>query len=526
MDLTRLNATPDHLAILTADGWRPAVGSGVDIDCASTPQGLAVWLVAPAVELLAVRLRWHLAVPEGVRVLPDAWERGYGDLEWRGLVPERACPWYVLLADGDRLHGVGVATGGSAFACWQVDEAGITLELDVRCGGLGVRLGRRRLAAATVVVRPGAAGEDPHAAAHAFCRQLCPAPRLPAEPVYGGNDWYHAYGDNSAAIIRADGALIAELTAGLANRPWMVIDAGWNRQGSNGCPGGPWEPNQRFGDMAALAADLRRQGVRAGLWIRPLLHRRGLPAGWAIDAARHHEADEMVLDPSVPEVLAQTEELLRTITGWGYGLVKHDFSTFDITGRWGFQMGSRVTADGWRLRDDGITTAEAILGLYRAIRRGAGEALVLGCNTVGHLAAGLVEIQRTGDDTSGRFWERTRKMGINTLAMRLPQHGALFAVDADCVGITPAVPWELNRQWLDVLARSGTPLFVSPDQGCLDPEVRAALRAAFAAASQPRPISRALDWQQTVQPVRWLHADGAATYRWQAPDGAWPVVPA
>ncbi len=47
-------------------------------------------------------------------------------------------------------------------------------------------------------------------------------------------------------------------------------------------------------------------------------------------------------------------------------------------------------------------------------------------------------------------------MGVNTLAFRLPQHGTLFTLDADMAGITEDVPWELNRQWLDVLARSGT----------------------------------------------------------------------
>ena len=37
---------------------------------------------------------------------------------------------------------------------------------------------------------------------------------------------------------------------------------------------------------------------------------------------------------------------------------------------------------------------------------------------------------RTGDDTSGRIWERTRRMGVNTLAFRLPQHNAFYHIDA------------------------------------------------------------------------------------------------
>ena len=90
-----------------------------------------------------------------------------------------------------------------------------------------------------------------------------------------------------------------------------------------------------------------------------------------------------------------------------------------------------------------------------------GDALVIGCNTVSHLSAGVFEICRIGDDTSGTEWARTRKMGVNTLAFRGAQHGAFYVADADCVGVTNAVPWAMNRQWLDLLSRSGTMLFVS-----------------------------------------------------------------
>ena len=114
------------------------------------------------------------------------------------------------------------------------------------------------------------------------------------------------------------------------------------------------------------------------------------------------------------------------------------------------------------------------------LRETAGERVLLdGCNTVGHLGQGIFDLQRTGDDTSGRQWERTRRMGVNTLAFRLPQHGTFYTVDADLVGITAAVPWELNQQWLDVLARSGAATIVSPGPPARGPEQRAALREAF-----------------------------------------------
>ena len=38
---------------------------------------------------------------------------------------------------------------------------------------------------------------------------------------------------------------------------------------------------------------------------------------------------------------------MREATGWGYEMVKHDFSTYDLLGQWGFEMGpNRRCPDG------------------------------------------------------------------------------------------------------------------------------------------------------------------------------------
>jgi len=135
---------------------------------------------------------------------------------------------------------------------------------------------------------------------------------------------------------------------------------------------------------------------------------------------------------------------------------------------------------------------------------------------LGHLAAGIFELQRTGDDTSGLQWKRTRQNGVNTLAFRAIQDRAFFAVDADCVGLANAgaVPWEKNRQWLDLVARSGTPLFVSWRRQLAGPEERKALRDAFLRASEPAPTAEPLDWMETSAPRRWRFGNEEATYDW------------
>jgi len=487
-------------------------GKGVAVEAAVRGSSLPVRVEAAEAPLLRIKLRWKARVPERWRIVNDQWERSYGDLEWRGMNAERVLPWMFLAFDGAATHGYGVETGPSSFALWQVDTYGISLWLDVRNGGGAVKLGPRVLEAATVRARRGAAGESAFASARKFCGMLCAKPRLAAEPVYGGNNWYYAYGRNcSAADIERDSDLMAELAARAKNRPFMVIDDGWSPVNTSG----PWDRgNARFPDMAKLAASMKKRGVRPGIWMRPLLTSEKVSEAWKLRGTG--------LDPTVPEVMALVRADVGRLRQWGYELVKHDYSSFDLMGRWGLSMGAEMTDRGWHFADRSKTTAEVVLGLYRGIREAANDVLVIGCNTFGHLAAGLVEVQRTGDDTSGREFHRTRRMGVNTLAFRGPQHRTFFDVDADCAPITPQVPWEMSARWLDLVARSGTALFVSPDPRAVNADVKAALRKAFAEASVRREVAEPLDWMETTTPSRWRIDGRTVEYDWFGDEGGTP----
>ncbi|WP_217594723.1 hypothetical protein [Cohnella sp. GbtcB17] len=482
-------------------------GSGIKVDFRHGEAAVGVVLEAPGEAIMSVKVRWNQRSDKPLRILGDAWERAYGDLEWRGLVPERAMPWYFLADDGTRTAGCGVKTGASAFCCWQADIDGVTFTADVASGSEGVLLGARSLTIAEFVAQRGREGETPFAFARRFCRMLCASPRLPKQPVYGGNNWYYAYGNSSHEEILADSRFISLLASHPANRPYMVIDDGWQlASGGGACNGGPWTGNDRFPDMARLAGEMKAIGVKPGLWCRPLLTAENVPAEWI----RYEANGGRVLDPTVPEVLSYIGEAVGAMRAWGFELLKHDFTTYDLLGQWGFTMKSRPSAASPRFRDRSRTTAEIVLALYRTIAEASGEADIIGCNTIGHLAAGLFEIQRTGDDTSGKWWERTRYMGINTLAFRMPQHDTFFSHDADCIGLTPDVPWQQNRHWLRLLALSGTPLFVSARPSAVAPEQAAALRKAFDQAAVAREPAEPLDWQSTTCPSRWL-LDGEET---------------
>ena len=240
---------------------------------------LATEVTAEETPLCYVVLKWRFhdfeKRSESVRVLSDAWERAYGEQEWRGIVPERWMPWYFLVSNGSdsasdckgrHTEGFGVKVRPSSFCLWQYDKSGVTLCMDVRCGAKGMILGGRTLRASEVIFGDFCdctayqSGQD-------FCRAMCDDPIFPKKPIYGFNNWYYAYGKSSSEKILEDAKRLAEYTKGLKNRPYMVIDDGWQPNFNDG----PWDCGHPtlFPDMQALAAKIREHDVIPGIWIRP-----------------------------------------------------------------------------------------------------------------------------------------------------------------------------------------------------------------------------------------------------------------
>lgn len=489
----------------------------VEIICGTDKAG--VYIEAGNLPLSRVVLCWNRVVGP-CSVLNDHWERGYGDLEWSNIHPDRALPWYFMTTTGQETHGYGVKTGPRAMCSWLLDANSVRLVLDVRNGGDGVYLDGRKLYACDIVSRKGDAGEDPFDAAVDFCKKMCDHPVLPKEPVYGGNNWYYAYGRCSHESMVKDSKLMREMAGDAEVKPFMVIDAGWHTctDDWHKTDDDPWmDGTDNFPDMAETAKAMKAEGVRPGLWFRPLITSNKTPKEWLLKTNRKLGVNVhgLIMDPSIPEVLKEIEKYMKRFSDWGYEVVKHDFTSYDLLGRYGYRCGINLTESGWHFKDRSKTMAEIVLDLYHAIKRGAPDMLIIGCNTFSHLAAGIFEMQRIGDDTSGHQWERTRKMGVNTLAFRMPQHNTFYAVDADCVGLTNDVPWNLNRQWLDVLGNSGTVVLVSADPRAMGEDQKKAVSEAFKAASKDHPVSRPLDWLYTASPSVWKQSDGTIkTYDW------------
>lgn len=472
-----------------------------------------------------ITLRWNFTQDEErkepVKILGDAWERSYGELAWKGIEPDRLLPWYFAVSNGsDSIRDFegrytecfGVEVQPNAFCSWKYDNRGITLILNVKNGNLPINFENRTVNLCKVIF-----SEYRNISAFdslcKFCKEMCPSPLVSDTVVYGSNNWYYTYGNSSADEIISDSKIIAELCKDNSNPPYMVIDDGWTPYRTTP----PWTPNEKFGDMKVLAQKMKEIGVIPGIWVRFLndeKHVLDLP-----DEAKRLE-NKMYLDPTHPAVKKHIVDTTNYLVDCGYKLIKHDFSSYDITGQWGRTMSASPCKGKEGYYDRTKTTAQIIKEFYKLIKDTAGDTIILGCNTFGHLCAGLCEANRTGDDTSGRAWAPTRFNGVNTLAFRACQNNAFFVVDADCVGIMGKYDWAINSQWLTLVAQSGTSLFVSCKPSEAKDKTYEDLKREYVYASEQNGSIVPIDWMENNNPCEYYLNGKYVKFNWFEEHGA------
>ncbi|WP_204122656.1 alpha-galactosidase [Lacticaseibacillus mingshuiensis] len=515
-------ADPDKILLELEDGtwhdlvhdhiesWRlPDSETAVTITADGT-----ITLFSPHLLVARVRVDFPRAPRAEALFFGDAFERSYGDLQVHRFDDGQVYDWYLIEQNAAGQEAIGVAIQPNAFCAWTVKETTRTLWLDVRSGTEPVALGARALRCCRLVTHAYPAAQRLTAVLADFCARLAgrATPPVREAPLVGTNDWYFAYGANSRQLIVENARAMAALCQPFGYRPWVLIDDGWQVQHAADYNGGPWTGgNEKFGDMAEVAQELRDLGTRPGLWFRPLVTRESALAPFAL----HQEEATLTLDPSRPEVLAQVAADVRRFVSWGFELIKFDFSAFDVLGRWGNATGLDYFDRPCHFADRTHTTAEVFSQLYRTIKDAAGPALVMGCNTASHLSAGLLDVMRIGDDTSGVSFHRTVNRGVNTLAFRLAQEGSFYRIDADCVGITDAIPWAQNCEWLRLLAASNTTLFVSADLPGLPASQKQALQVAIGEALRNETQAVPADLRAGRTPQDWRTADGEAlSFEW------------
>ncbi|MBE6787484.1 MAG: alpha-galactosidase, partial [Ruminococcaceae bacterium] len=406
---------PDDLLISTDNYPLCRKAKGVTVRFEIAQHKLKLFVSAKTEKPKFILLRWNYKTAEEVKVFGDKWERSYADLFWSSINPELFMPWYFFVSSKRETTGIGVEVGAHSFVSFEYDSSGVSAWVDVRCGAQGVWLDGRELLACTFV-NESYTGISSFAAAKLFCNLMSPNPKLPDHIVYGSNNWYYAYGKSSREDILRDSEFLANLSEGLKNRPYMVIDDGWSLNLTDG----PWLPNDTFGDMKTLANEMRKKGVRPGIWVRLLANSELSNKNPKWQLKRECQTYTPPLDPSHPEVQEYLRQVLRSIKEWGFELLKHDYSTCDLFEGFGFNLNGSITnEENWTFFDNKKTSAEITLDFYRLIREECQDMVVISCDTIPHLSAGIFELCRIGDDTSGKSWSRTRALGVNSLAFRL-----------------------------------------------------------------------------------------------------------
>ena len=480
------------------------------------------------VKYLKLRFRGDLSFVD--KVYGDTWERSGGNcfVEWRSVMSSRIIPWFCYLKGGSTVKCYGVKTGADCFASWMVDVHGITLFLNLTNGKNGTDL-KEPLLACEVVELEGDDGEDAYLVAKRFSAMLCDAPVLPKEPIFGVNNWYWAYGRISHESVMNETDYLMKMCKGATHRPYMIIDDGWqlNRTyGEGAYIGGPWLPNERFNDISKTARVIHEKGAKAGIWFRPLLTLGDIPEEAKLEK---FSAGGVLLDPSHPYTLERVKKDAATIRSWGYDLIKHDFSTMDYFGA--APLTAENSNSGLYKRakqpfDKTMTNATIIKNFYKAIQNGAGDADVIGCNAIGHLCAGIHSTYRTGNDTSGRSFEWTRRFGVNSI-MRLPLNDTFYRADPDCAAFTERVDPSLNLDYLELCAFTGMTTLASVTPGILNGEQMKRINEIYLLADRDEARYGIVNYDKTANPNVFSAPNGSErrVYDWEsAYDGARVVL--
>ena len=97
MSFAQINADLDVVLIQTNEEWIKLerhsddlrISKNIEVFTDKVEGLLNISIAAPNPPIKRVVLRWRHSIEKKVKILGDHWERGYGDLEWRGIIPER-----------------------------------------------------------------------------------------------------------------------------------------------------------------------------------------------------------------------------------------------------------------------------------------------------------------------------------------------------------------------------------------------------------------------------------------------------
>jgi alpha-galactosidase len=294
-----------------------------------------------------------------------------------------------------------------------------------------------------------------------------PQPRRDAVPT-GWCSWYCFGRGVTAEQVLTNVESIAQNVPSLR---YIQIDDGYQPAM------GDWlESKAGFnGDVREVLRKIKEKGFEPALWVAPFIAEkksrlfRDHP-GWFIrggdgqplTSSGFRRGEWYALDGTHPEVQKHFEALFRTLRrDWGCTYFKLDFLF------WGAMQGGKF-------HDGAATRIEAYRRGMEAIRRGTGDAFVLGCNAPTWPSFGLVNGSRSSSSIR-RAWQAF----ANTARMNLSRNwlnGRLWWNDPDCAVFSGELPEEEYLFHATALRATGGMLLSGDDLTKLDPKRLALLR--------------------------------------------------
>ncbi len=300
-------------------------------------------------------------------------------------------------------------------------------------------------------------------------------PRLPfAAPPSGWCSWY-CFGPRVTAKQVLDNLdVIASQIPGLK---YIQIDDGYQPAM------GDWlETGSAFGgDVQSVLKKIRERGFEPAIWVAPFIAEQNSRL------FREH-SDWFVQDAAGAPLRSDTV----TFGGWRHGpwyavdgthsgAQSHLEHVFDTMRRaWGctyFKLDANFwgAIHGGRFHDRGATRIEAYRRGMEAVRRGAGDAFLLGCNHPIWPSLGLIHGSRSSNDIK-RDWKRIATTARQNLS-RNWQNGRLWWNDPDAVVLTGELPEEEFRFHATAIYAAGGMILSGDDLTAIPPARLAMLRA-------------------------------------------------
>jgi alpha-galactosidase len=256
---------------------------------------------------------------------------------------------------------------------------------------------------------------------------------LPAKPPTGWCSWYTFYEEVTVADIKRN---LAFSKAKLPQLRYIQIDDGYQSKM------GDWlETGKAFGgNIKSVLKQIKAAGFEPAIWVAPFIAEKTSiifqqHPDWFVKGSDGKPLDSStigfggwrcapwyVLDGTHPEVKNHLEQVFKTMReDWGVTYFKLD-------------------ANYWGAIHDGVhynplaTRIEAYRQGMAAIRKGAGDAFILGCNAPIWPSLGLVDGMRSSGDINND-WQSIKGCALENLS-RAWQNGHLWWNDPDCLLLT------------------------------------------------------------------------------------------